>query len=670
MARSPSPTLSHASDPANYSIDLSALPAFDDGRRSPSLSEPELHHFDVVRTDDIDGPTDFTQNLEYWMRLKLPNITEPVRMNAQDRRDLEEYVSSEEPLSVTDSPSLGPDTSQIHHDIRGTITREVPDGDVPEIDGAADGDPNVGHVLLDDEASSTSERPTSRMQASVEGHHETPLRNTHSRSASMSGQNPRQDTSHLPQQSDQSKTITFLESALRSLKADLENVKRQSRADIKRVTQDFQTQLQHVKESNTLAISQKDAALRDEQKLRKAERAECTSYAELSDRLKERNAALEKDLNESRRAQLRLQDQMAALQNSFNEGLYKEEQQGRLTIEKLKEEHERQLRNQLLAPNAKIAQLEKLLEDARKASAVAEASEKTGLQKAVSRLNLEVARLSSRNFDLEQEAMDRLALTESQEQAAADLRKELEASQTEARMLREELSEIQNASVLEENKLRDEQRRLETERVHTVSRTEELVQLLEEANEAHSAEVERMKNGHALHVDNIRRNAETAVIKAGEVVEKQRKEKERLATELEAVKAKLNDGDTEVLDLRNEILVANDHAEDVERHRDELREELAAARAALERGEAEAAAGTREAEQARRDLAALRADYEEISEATAKRVAEVVRGKEKEWQRKMAELNTELDLRSKLLMIEWGRKEMGAADPQAYRYLD
>jgi chromosome segregation ATPase len=443
----------------------------------------------------------------------------------------------------------------------------------------------------------------------------------------------------------------------------LENVKHQSRADIKRVTREFQTQLQHVKESNTLAISQKDAALRDEQKLRKAERAECTSYAELSTRLKERNAALEKDLNESRKAQLRLQDQMAALQNSFNEGLYNEEQQGRLAIEKLKEEHERELRNQLLAPNAKIAQLEKLLEDARKASAVAEASEKTGLQKAVSRLNLEVARLSSRNFDLEQEAMDRLTMTESQEQAAADLRKELEASQTEARMLREELSEIQNASVLEENKLRDEQRRLETERVHTVNRTEELEQLLEEAKEAHSAEIERMKNGHALHVDNVRRNAEAAVIKAGEVVEKQRKEKERLATELEAVKAKLNGGETEVLDLRNEILVANDHAEDVERHRDELREELAAARAALGRGEAAA-------EQARRDLAALRADYEEISEATAKRVAEVMRGKEKEWQRKMAELNTELDLRSKLLMIEWGRKEMGAADPQAYRYLD
>jgi chromosome segregation ATPase len=341
-----------------------------------------------------------------------------------------------------------------------------------------------------------------------------------------------------------------------------------------------------------------------------------------------------------------------------------------LALEKLKKDHEAELRKQLIAPNAKIAQLDHQLGDARTASAKAESAELTGLHKAVGRLNLEVARLSSRNFDLEQEAVERVARTESQELAASDLRKELETSQTEARMLREELADIQNASMLEENKLRDEQRRLETERVQMVNRTKELEQQLEESNEEHAAELDRMKNGHALHVDNVRRNAETAVRQAGEVVEKQREEKERLASELEAVQAKLDGEQTEVLDLRNEILVANDHADDVERHRDELRDELTAARKTIERAETEAAAGKREAERAQKQLAALQVDYEEINEATAKRVAEAMRSKEKEWQRKVAELNTELDLRSKLLMIEWGRKEMGPADPQAYRYLD
>jgi chromosome segregation ATPase len=413
---------------------------------------------------------------------------------------------------------------------------------------------------------------------------------------------------------------------------------------------------------------QKDAAIQDEQKLRMADRSQYATFVELSERLKERNTALEKDMSESRRTQLRLQDQIAALQSSLNESLYREEQDGRLALEKLKKEHEEELRNQLVAPNAKILQLEKQLEDARKASVDAAAAETSGLQKEVGRLNIELARLSSRNFDLEQEAMDRLAISENQEQATADLRKELEAAQTEARMLREELSEMQSASVLEESKLRDEHRRLETERVQILTTAKEVEQQLEEANEAHAAEIERIRNGHALHVDNVRRTAEAAVRQAGEVVEKQRREKERLASELAAAKAKLDEEQTEVLDLRNEIVVTNDHAEDVERHRDELREELAAAREALERVEAEAGAAKKEAERAKKDLTALRVDYEQINEATAKRVAEVVRSKEKAWQRKMDELNTELDLRSKLLMIEWGRKEVGAADPQGYRY--
>jgi myosin protein heavy chain len=264
--------------------------------------------------------------------------------------------------------------------------------------------------------------------------------------------------------------------------------------------------------------------------------------------------------------------------------------------------------------------------------------------------------------------MERQTTSESLEQAASDLRKALEVSKAEAQLLREELGDIQNMSVLEETKFRDEHRRLETERVQSIKRTEELEQEIEECNVAHAKEIERIKNGHALHVDNVRRNAEAAVRKAGEIVEKQRKDKEKLQSELESMEQAFSAEKDELSDLRNEILVANDRVEDVERHRDALRDELSSTHESLEQAVRECESAKKDLDLTKKELLSLQADYEQINEMTAKRISEVVRSKERNWQRKMDELKTELDLRSKLLMIEWGRKEIGAGDPQGYRY--
>lgn len=60
-----------ASQSTKYSVNFNALP----DNASDASSLLGMDHkvsLDVIRTDDIDGPTDFTQNMELWMRGELP----------------------------------------------------------------------------------------------------------------------------------------------------------------------------------------------------------------------------------------------------------------------------------------------------------------------------------------------------------------------------------------------------------------------------------------------------------------------------------------------------------------------------------------------------------------------------------------------------------------------
>lgn len=61
------------SQDSHYSLDLAALEIDSrSGASSPGL--PAQQHIDRVLSEDIDGPSDFTQNMEYWMRgTAIPN---------------------------------------------------------------------------------------------------------------------------------------------------------------------------------------------------------------------------------------------------------------------------------------------------------------------------------------------------------------------------------------------------------------------------------------------------------------------------------------------------------------------------------------------------------------------------------------------------------------------
>ncbi|KAF4313806.1 hypothetical protein GTA08_BOTSDO01485 [Botryosphaeria dothidea] len=57
-----------------YSIDLDALLGGGGGIKDDDgdLTLDDTEPFDTVRSSDVDGPSDFTQNMEFWMRTRLP----------------------------------------------------------------------------------------------------------------------------------------------------------------------------------------------------------------------------------------------------------------------------------------------------------------------------------------------------------------------------------------------------------------------------------------------------------------------------------------------------------------------------------------------------------------------------------------------------------------------
>ncbi|KAF2754737.1 hypothetical protein EJ05DRAFT_131799 [Pseudovirgaria hyperparasitica] len=89
-----------------YSIDFDALRG--PGSDASSFADlPKVEPLDAIRSEDIDGPTDFTQNMDFWMRAPLregslrdslaPTVTMPERIsNTEVAEDLEEYIDSSE----------------------------------------------------------------------------------------------------------------------------------------------------------------------------------------------------------------------------------------------------------------------------------------------------------------------------------------------------------------------------------------------------------------------------------------------------------------------------------------------------------------------------------------------------------------------------------------------
>ncbi|KIW01614.1 uncharacterized protein PV09_07085 [Verruconis gallopava] len=202
-----SPT-ARSRSPSDFSLDLDALP---DGEESSIVATPlPRAKLDVVNSDDIDGPTDFTQNLEYWMTAKLPI---PQQHTSRDKP----------PTTAAKSPPLN------------------------GVDTAVSTPRTVEHAPLPKKK---------ELQASVEDHEDTPSRMHYSSSTLGPVLRSPELTQNLKNASvecaskdddvdEESETVKSLREALEKLRAELDEVRTQSQEHIVGIRREYEEQLKH-----------------------------------------------------------------------------------------------------------------------------------------------------------------------------------------------------------------------------------------------------------------------------------------------------------------------------------------------------------------------------------------------------------------------------------------
>jgi hypothetical protein len=766
MASDPRPRSRASSDASNgsrYSLNLDALPSASTQDES-MLYEDGVHHdvFDVVRTDEIDGPTDFTQNMEYWMQLKLPNIVKPTKMEGMGKQDLEDYISSDEDLSVLrgDSDTSKQTTVAVKTQsigVAGTIQREHVSNELDGEDNKANAnntiDPQqIGMSYLDDvpdldgplgdtrsQKASPSLRRTPRLQAFVEDHDDTSnrprgIRSTSSSAVgdtirhSMYGQYvaAKRMIEHSGLASDTAKLVDqtstlgtdaakSLDNTLQALQQELDTVKAKAESDLKNMQEEWRAKLEEERAAAEAQYEKFKAQLRNLDKVLDAKNAVCEDLQRIKRELESKRDSLMESLSKATTSLHEFSEAANKRETSLYKELEKKANEVRFAIES-RDKSRRDTEAQLESAKKRIASLERQV-----GSNVSECSSNDGfdrvsdlegelsksqqllqdrdthirelekqLMEASSALNdsekkyksLQSNRSDSRqghqteigqtptgsetqmsSLTLQLQALERQL--NSANQTISSLRRDLENSAEVSRVAREKLMDERRESELCVDKLRDENGHLEAIRLDSDERITQLNRDITELKRDHADEIERIKNGHILHVSGVRKKAEDAVRRTSDVIEKWKSEAKRLKEEMAQGQEKTAANVSDLEDLRNELLVANDRAEDMQRERDNLKLDAAERVPALHASRIEAIRAKKRGDELQKEVLILRA----VDTQVDKKIAAMMQKRDQYWKQKMDMMEKEMEIRGKLLMLEWGRNEVGGPKiPQGYKY--
>ncbi|OCK80605.1 hypothetical protein K432DRAFT_297332 [Lepidopterella palustris CBS 459.81] len=161
--RAPSRTLSNPSTESHYEIDLSAL----GGPESTALDSTGLNadgegRIDVVRSDEIEGPEDFTVNMEFWMRAPLP-LKADVKVDETERVEEGQYGE----VGISEGSRDGVDESGEQDELFGSRspTMRAPETGDEGGDGDDDGEDEGERVTLDGSSMENQEKVMSYLDA-------------------------------------------------------------------------------------------------------------------------------------------------------------------------------------------------------------------------------------------------------------------------------------------------------------------------------------------------------------------------------------------------------------------------------------------------------------------------------------------------------------------------
>jgi chromosome segregation ATPase len=498
---------------------------------------------------ELGGPSDFTENILFYMLpdAKIPNVTEPTTIGGEQKQDLEEYISSDDPFSS--SPDARNSPSNL------VVTAG------PKLDSSAEDN-------LDDIHSepSPSLRPTSRLHATADERMESPARQRRRRSASSSaiGDTLRRSRMRLPHSNaaqdrreiDQMDIVKSLERSLQLLREELESVKQKSGNDIQRLKHETESLQRIAAESKAVPIptsSQKEGNL--------------TS----------------KSSSTNRRVSVLSQENDAM----------------RLEMQRLKHEHVAELEAQKAVHDSKMADL----------------------QSQLSSFQISATTNTTRIRSLESQVKS--------------LQNMLDTSEESAQQAREDLQEEQRSSESRIENLQDQLSLTEAKYLDAKDKIEEL-----------NGELSTLRGATSKQKSNDELQKITSLL------QKERKEVKRLSTELE----NQTTSSSELADLHNEVMVSNDRAEDMQRDRDEARKKLDILARSLERH-------IKTEQSLRKELGTAKMHNSDLKIE--------MKSKSQDWSAEKQVLLHEMELRSRLLLIEWGKNEIGAAapgKPQGYKY--
>ncbi|KAF2436813.1 hypothetical protein EJ08DRAFT_673951 [Tothia fuscella] len=671
MSPAPAMTLSRRSSLSNisdYSINLDALgPSSKDDSSLLPLPQENSHAIDVIHSEDIDGPTDFTQNMEYWMNAKLPNVVKPTKLDGERKSDLEEYVDSDESLSQ------GQDVTPRQGTEEGQVGQGAQDHDVDQsmMSDASFGNANEGGIsflsgIPEDEASlaspQTVERslpathPSFRRQPTVKDYDDTPIKPRESRSASSSaiGETLRSPENSLkmnvqreqPEETSYGgkNTMEALEEALEKLRTEISDVKSQSEAELTRLRQTHELQLNDARTSHDRELKSVETTWKGRLSQSKAEHeSKMSIFQSQKDSQAQKITLLETKLNTATTAQNTKANQIASLEKQLS-ARSSELQESKNDVSSLERELDtlaetsRVEREELEEDRRELEdKYHRLQDDHRNLS-----SGQTTVHNRIEDLETQVELLKSRH------EMEISCLKAKSDEATAKACEDFESEKTDFELKLDALKEERDAllaelALLESNHAGKQE---DTEREAQISALQKERDTLGRQYVDAQAQCSRINT--ELNTVRQRHVKEAQTVQTSDTIIHLKSSNEALRTTITELQSAVD-----AAKISNDILRASlcDHQSIISTSRTEL--DLA----------------RQETESTRAEIRSLRADFEAVNLAVDKRVSEMIKTREAEWMKRFETIRSEKGIMGKVLMREWGSKEVGGGDdPQGYRY--
>lgn len=686
---------SRSSSSTQYEIDVDALfEEKDDDSILVDQFMPKNDAKDKIFSDDIDGPTDFTQNLEFWMRggqwpknkMKAESRAVQTMQSLQVDTVQEHQLNNAEKSKAVETAEIQKtSTAQLHSEhLAHKIALESPsrfDQENSELHGLPKLNVQGPGSQSDSEDDSTPvTQPKPSLQPSVEDYNSTPIRPRTTRSVSSSalGDTLRRSIAkrfkgaqaqNLQQQHSVEDITITLQKTINALREELWKCKADASAERNRLISDFERRREDYQRDVDNGAKEKDALIarlnhelsqqRQETQILRTQNGSLQS--QLQGQLM-KNDGLRQTLNYQVSASKRKSDAESLSAKRQMEELRKQHQ---LELDRQRTSYESRLLSLTLPiapPSQTLPTLPSHLPNAHLESQI------TTLQSHLTAANTTISTLRA-EIATSQQAIHVLQSQVAQEkQSAMVLNQQGQTTTTHINALREEVAEIRSQLLSTEI----ERDLAETAREDLEERCEGLEARVKDLSIAAVGESTNARVAELL-TKMGQLQAEKALLEERvDELEEQIVESEERINELEGerdgMRATYEDRITAGEVACRKLVEELKSARMALKERDILKASLTTCEALLQQHKIDLETAKADALRASEEVETLKKEFEDVNQVMDKKVKEMMDQRDAEWIKKVEGLDRERKIMGRVLLSEWGKGEFGRMEPQAYRY--